>query len=59
MTLGRLQEILDTIGDIYKADTEVEVESVVYHDSVSNGIITGVILHEDSITLEMMGKPEE
>lgn len=57
MTFKMLKEILDAAEDIYSPDTEIQVKSVIYHDSVSKGIITGVIFLEDSLSLEIMEDP--
>lgn len=57
MTFKMLKEILDAAEDIYSPDTEIQTESVIYHDSVSKGIITGVIFLEDSLSLEIMEDP--
>ena len=57
MTFKKLKEILGVAEQIYSPDIEIQVESVIYHDSVSNGIITGVIFHEDGLSLEMMEDP--
>ena len=57
MTFKKLKEILDAAEDIYSPDTEIKVESVIYHDSISKGIITGVIFLEDSLSLEIMEDP--
>lgn len=55
MTLQKLTEILSQAQEIYIPDIEVEVESSIYTEDISRGIINGVIFREESITLEMFG----
>lgn len=55
MTLQKLTEILSQAQEIYIPDIEVEVESGIYTEDISRGIINGVIFREESITLEMFG----
>lgn len=55
MTLQKLTEILSQAQEIYIPDIEVEVESGIYNEAMTSGIISGVIFREESITLEMFG----
>lgn len=55
MTLQKLTEILSQAQEIYIPDIEVEVESGIYNEAMTSGIINGVIFREESITLEMFG----